>query len=83
MSTDMLTDQDTARARQFWEEYQRQHDVTDRKGQAAGIDPKTGRIWFGESMLDIVAQMEAEGEAVPLLFERVGYSTYIRKGGRR
>lgn len=80
MSTDIWTAEDSVRARQFWEEYQRQHDLSDRKGQAVGIDPKTGRVWFGESMIDIGAQMDAENCFTPLLFLRVGQNYYKRKG---
>jgi len=74
---------DTERAQQIWAEYTSKNDLSDRHGQAAGIDPKTGRIWFGKTALDIVDQMKAAGEAVPLFFVRVGYESYLRKGGRR
>lgn len=46
----------TERARRFWDEYQKTHDVSDRMGQAVGIDPVTGNVWFGESILDIMDQ---------------------------
>lgn len=82
MSTVRLTDEDVARAEEIWEEYQKAHDVSDRKGQAAGIDPHTGEVWFGESALDIVDQREAQGLDSPLFFVRVGYPAYWRKGGR-
>jgi hypothetical protein len=82
VSTAHLTDADTDRAQQIWDEYAAGHDLTNRKGQAAGIDPQSGRIWFGESAIDIVAQMEAADEFRPLFFVRVGYPTYLRKGGR-
>jgi hypothetical protein len=72
---------DVARAQQIWDEYQKQHDVSDRIGQAAGIDPVSGRLWFGESIVDISKQLEAEGIARPLFFVRVGSSAYLRKGG--
>ena len=48
-------------------QYQKQHDVSDRKGQAVGIDPLTGRVWFGESIVDINDQLEAEGIVTPPL----------------
>ncbi len=73
-------DLDTDRARQCWAQYQCQHDVSDRMGQTAGIDPVSGRVWFGASAKDIVTQMEAEGVAVPLYFVRVGSDFYLRKG---
>jgi hypothetical protein len=77
------TDEDTARALQFWESYQAEHDLTGRRGQTAGIEPGSGRVWFGESALDIAEQMEAAGGHVPFYAERVGADYYLRKGGRR
>lgn len=82
MSSLTWTEDDSARARQFWAEYQQQHDVSDRIGQAVGIDPDTGRVWFGESGIDIRRQQEAEGESKPLYDLRVGYDYYLRKGRR-
>jgi len=83
MSSRNHTDFDSERARQFWSQYQRQHDVSDRTGQIAGVDPVSGRVWFGASAKDIVAQMEAEGVSVPLYFVRIGFDFYLRKGGYR
>ena len=77
------TDTDTARARQIWAEYQQQHDISDRLGQVAGIDPIGGRIWFGESAKDIVEQMTAEGINTLFYCVRVGFDYYLRKGGHR
>lgn len=74
---------DTVKCEQIWKEYQQQHDLSARYGQTAGIDPKTGRIWFGESIRDVVNQREAEGLKYPILWERVGHATYYLKGGRR
>jgi len=74
---------DTARAQEIWAEYQKLHDVSTRKGQAAGIDPVSGRVWFGESDLDVKDQMLAEGIDIPFYCIRVGYDYYLRKGGRR
>jgi hypothetical protein len=74
---------DSEKAHQIWVEYQRQHDLSDRLGQTAGIDPHSGSIWFGESVQDIVTQRDAEGLSSPLFFERVGSKTYYRKGSRR
>lgn len=81
-SPDDWTEADTQKAKEIWAEYQKSHDVSDRKGQAAGIDPKTGEVWFGESMIDIVDQRKAKGLRSPLFFVRVGYPAYWRKGGR-
>ena len=77
------TDSDTARACQIWAEYQQENDVTARKGQAVGIDPASGRVWFGESAKDIVLRLEAQAVHTPLFFLRVGQDFYARKGGRR
>jgi hypothetical protein len=77
------TEADSAKAKRIWEEYQQQHDLSDRIGQTVGIDPHSGRIWFGGSIRDIVSQRDAEGFDSPLLFERVGSETYFRKGGRQ
>ena len=71
---------DSAKAKQIWLDYQREHDLSSRIGQTAGIDPQSGRIWFGESIPDIVSQRDAEGLDTPLFFERVGFDTYHRKG---
>ena len=82
MSSSTWTDADTARALQIWADYQQQHDVSDRIGQAVGIDPASGRVWFGESALDIRRQMDAEGIDAPLYLLRVGFDYYLRKGPR-
>jgi hypothetical protein len=74
---------DSLKAKQIWTAYQQQHDLSQQFGQTAGIDPTSGRIWFGESIQDIVAQRDAEGLQSPLFFERVGSDTYFRKGRRR
>lgn len=77
------TEEDTRRARQIWEEYQSRHDLSDRKGQVAGIDPVTHRVWLGEWIADVVDQRDAEGIGNPLLFVRVGSEGVFRKGGRQ
>lgn len=74
------TEADSRKCKRIWTEYQKQHDITERIGQTAGIDPKSGRIWFGESALEIVKKRETEGLTSPLFFERVGFKTYFRKG---
>ena len=56
------------------------YSTTSRIGQRAGIDPVSGRIWFGAAAKDIVAQIEVEGVATPLYFVRVGTDHYLRKG---
>ena len=74
---------DSHKAKQIWEEYQKQHNLSDRIGQTVGIDPKSRCIWFGSSIQDIVLQRSSEGLDSPLFFQRVGSETYFRKGGRR
>jgi len=83
MELSTWSDADSLKAKQIWAAYQQQHDLSERLGQTAGIDPTNGRIWFGESIQDIVIQRDAEGLDSPLFFERVGSETYFRKGGRQ
>jgi hypothetical protein len=83
MTVSNWTEADSNRAREIWSEYQLQHDVSDKLGQTAGIEPVSGSIWFGESIQDVIAQRDAAGSAAPLFFMRVGSSTYYRKGGHR
>ncbi len=71
---------DSREAKQIWDEYQKQHNLSDRIGQTAGIDPKSKRIWFGSSISDIVLQRNTEGLNSPLFFHRVGSETYFLKG---
>jgi hypothetical protein len=82
MQTADWTNADTERAKRVWAEFMSKHDLSSQSGQAAGIDPFTERIWFGESIADIVAQMRAADEFRPLYFIRVGKDYYFRKGGR-
>ncbi|MFO0810956.1 MAG: hypothetical protein U0746_20190 [Gemmataceae bacterium] len=72
------TDDDTQKAQAAWAEYQRQHDVSARHGQAVGIDPQTGRVWFGDNLAGVTAAARADGVTTPLLCLRVGYSYYQR-----
>ena len=83
MTVSNWTEADSNRAKEIWSEYQRQHDLSDRVGQTAGIEPVSGRIWFGDSIQDVVAQRDADGSAAPLFFVRVGSTAYYRKGGHR
>jgi hypothetical protein len=83
MSTSVWTETDTNRALELWRAYQRDHDVSGLAGQAVGIDPAGGRVWFGESAQQIVEKLDTEGIATPLYFLRVGSEYYQRKGGRR
>ena len=78
MGPTVLTEQDSQRAEAIWAEYRKTHDVSGRAGSAVGIDPKSGRLWFGESIVDIVEQLDADGMSIPLHFVRVGSDTYYR-----
>jgi hypothetical protein len=83
MAEKTWTEAETAHAQQIWAAYQQQHDVSDRVGQAAGIDPASGRVWFGESAKAIALQRQAEGIDAPFFCVRVGFDHYYRKGGHR
>lgn len=80
MAASLRLNVDTDRARQLWEENQEQHDLTGRRGQTAGIDPVSGRIWIGESMRDVINQRNAAGIGAPLYFVRIGSPAYYRRG---
>ncbi len=83
MSASTWTEADTAQALQIWAEYQQNHDISALKGKTVGIDPASGRVWFGESATDIRRQMDEAGLDTPLLCLRVGFGYYVRKGGHR
>ena len=83
MALTKLSPADVAKAKQIWAEYRQGHDLSRRIGQTAAIDPQSGRIWFGESIREIVSQRDAEGLDAPLVFERVGSEVYLRKGTRQ
>jgi hypothetical protein len=83
MVTPQLPLVDSERARQIWAEYQQQHDVSGVRGQAAGIEPVSGRVWFGASASEIRQQMAGEGIDRPIYCVRVGQDYYLRKGGHR
>ncbi|MBI4604364.1 MAG: hypothetical protein HY721_20585 [Planctomycetes bacterium] len=71
----------TERALAIWEEYQKTHDVSALEGLAVGIDPVGGGVWFGESAVEIVEQMNAQGGYRPFYCTRVGSDYYWIKGG--
>ncbi|CAN5491698.1 hypothetical protein BH10PLA2_BH10PLA2_16190 [soil metagenome] len=80
MTESQWTEADTKRAKEIWSAYQEQNDVTEKHGQAVGIDPISGRIWFGASAKEIAAQMLRSGlTETPLYFLRVGSDFYYRK----
>ena len=72
----------TVRAQQIWEEYQRQHDLSDRRGKVAAIDPQSGHVWIGDSGADVAQQMQSEGMDAPVYLVRVGSDHFLRKGRR-
>jgi hypothetical protein len=77
------TDADSERAKQIWSDYEHYHDLAEKAGQTAGIDPASGRIWFGHSIQDVIAQRDVAASDAPLFFVRIGYAAYYRKGGHR
>jgi hypothetical protein len=83
MTVSTWSESDTARAEHIWAEYQQKHDLSGDVGKTAGIDPKSGRVWIGESIPDVLSKRSADGSDALLFFERVGSTTYYRKGGRR
>ena len=83
MTVSNWTAADSNRAQQIWSEYQQHHDVSDKTGQTAGIEPVSGSIWFGNSIQDVIAQRDAAGSGDALFFVRAGSETYYRKGGHR
>jgi hypothetical protein len=74
---------DVTRAWALWDAYCQHHDISALTDQTAGIEPVSGRIWFGESALAVHRQMLADGIDAPAYFIRVGHDYYLRKGGRR
>ncbi len=72
----------TARAKQIWETYQQQHDLADWRGKVAAIDPESGRVWIGDSGVEIAQKMQAEGVNVPVYLVRIGSDHFLRKGRR-
>jgi hypothetical protein len=83
MTVSNWTEADSERAQTIWSEYQQRHGTSGKIGRTAGIDPVSGRIWFGDSIQDVIAQRDADGSTAPLFFVRVGSPTYYRKGGHR
>jgi len=83
MAANKISEVDSVAARQVWEDFQREHDLSGRQGQTAGIEPASARIWFGGSIEQVIQQRDADGCEAPLYFVRVGAPAYYRKGGRR
>ena len=75
---------DIKKALQIWDDYRREHDVSDRSGQVVGIDPDTGRIWFGKTVRDVSRQLDAEPVRPVLFLVRIGSEPFLyRKRGHR
>lgn len=74
---------DTVKVQQIWDQYQKDHDLSDKTGQTVGIDPQSGRVWIGRSIHEVLAERDSEGVSALLFFERIGAPTYYRKGARR
>jgi hypothetical protein len=71
-------DEFSRKALAVWQDYQKSHDVSAQKGQTAGIDPESGRVWFGKSPSDIWDQLKDEGLTIPLVYLGVGMVHYAR-----
>ena len=82
-SQPVWTQADSEDSKRIWKEYPQSHDLSRLHGKTAGVDPKTGGVWFGDSIRDVVAQRREQGLESPLFFFRVGFETYYRKGSRR
>jgi hypothetical protein len=83
MTITAWTDSDTAIAERIWSVYQREHDLSGDIGKTVGIDPKSGRVWIGNSIPDVIKQRDVCGSSALLYFERIGSQTYYRKGLRQ
>jgi hypothetical protein len=81
--TEHWSAEETQKAQDIWAEYQRQHNVVDKYGQVVGIDPQSGRVWFGTDLAKVTQAARASGVKSPLLCLRAGFGYYQRKGGRR
>jgi hypothetical protein len=82
MTTAIWKPEYTVRAQQIWKLFQQQHDLTDQRGKVAAIDPESGRVWIGDSGVDIAQKMQAEGVNAPVYLVRIGSDYFLRKGRR-
>lgn len=83
MTASSMTDVDVERAKKIWAAYCATQDVSALTGKTAGIEPVSGRIWFGESAIDIDRKKRADGIDAPVYCVLVGFDYYLRKGGHR
>ena len=61
MTASSWTHADSNRAQEIWSDYEQHHDLSEKAGQTAGIDPASGRIWFGQSIHDVIVERDAPG----------------------
>src|SRR5688500_8611642 len=79
-----MTQAEITRAKAIWADYQRTHDLADRVGHVAGVDPTTGGGWIGRRFDEVATRRSADGfPASPLFLVRIGSPRALRKGGRR
>ena len=83
MPTEVVSEFDVEKATQVWAEYQLTHDLTNRKGEAVGVDPISGDVFFGRSAGEIIDKLRAEGRFRMLMYWRIGYPWYSRARGVR
>ena len=74
---------DTEKAKQIWAEYERTHDLSGMEKLAVGIDPETGDVHFGKSMMEIGERLRSEGRFKPLFYRWVSDPSYFHRGVRR
>jgi len=72
----------SSRAQEIFREYSRHHDLSDLKGKIAAVDPESGRIWIGDSGIDVAEQTRSQGVRVPVYLFRIGHDHFVRKGRR-
>lgn len=83
MHTDVFDRADLQRVDRIWADYQSNHDVSAWHGQAVGVDPDSGEVFFGQTAGDIMDRLREEGRFRILLYWRVGYPYYSRERGRK
>ncbi len=70
----------TERAQEFWRLYQQEHDVSGLQGKVAAIDPESGRIWIGNSGLEVAREVREDGLQTPVWLVTIGHDYFVRKG---
>lgn len=78
-----LTPAEIEKAKEIWAAYQKIHDITPWLNQMAAIDPKTGKVWIGETWREVSRQRDEEGAINPTYAVTVGKDYLFRKGGSR